>query len=109
MHSSRQNFWPKISGGEMALLNNGRRLSLQGCVFQATGGEVPMAERNEGSVTQWLVGVKEGDQESAQKLWERYFASLVRLAQAKLRSVRGGHADEEDAALSAFDSFCASA
>ena len=45
---------------------------------------------------------------AAQPLWERYFDPLVRLARTKLRAAHraGADADEEDAALSAFDSFC---
>jgi DNA-directed RNA polymerase specialized sigma24 family protein len=41
-------------------------------------------------------------------LWERYFGKLVVLARAKLQRQRHprGEADEEDAALSAFNSFC---
>jgi len=39
-------------------------------------------------------------------LWERYFARLVGLARQKLRSTPRRAADEEDVALSAFDSFC---
>lgn len=38
-------------------------------------------------------------------LWERYFAQLVRLARSKLRGGMRG-SDEEDVALSAFESFC---
>ena len=40
-------------------------------------------------------------------LWERYFDRLVRLARKRLACRAGGVEDEEDAALSAFDSFCA--
>src|SRR3954466_6105923 len=68
-----------------------------------------MPPEDGGSVTRWLGDLKAGDQAAAQKLWERYFASLVRLAQAKLRCSRRVAEDEEDAALSAFGSFCASA
>src|SRR4051812_12260761 len=68
-----------------------------------------MPPEDEGSVTRWLGDLKAGDPAAAQRLWERYFASLVRLAQAKLRSSRRVAEDEEDAALSAFDSFCSSA
>jgi DNA-directed RNA polymerase specialized sigma24 family protein len=64
-----------------------------------------------GSITGWIAGVKSGDLAAAQPLWERYFARMVDLARARLRaSGRRGHdaaGDEEDAALSAFDSLCA--
>jgi DNA-directed RNA polymerase specialized sigma24 family protein len=59
-----------------------------------------------GSVSGWIVRLKSGDAEAAQKLWERYFSRLVALARKKLRAARRRAADEEDAALSAFDSFC---
>jgi DNA-directed RNA polymerase specialized sigma24 family protein len=70
-----------------------------------------MATDGEGSVTRWIVNLKGGDPEAARALWDRYFADLVRLARSKLRATRrqGADEDEEDAALSAFDSFCAGA
>jgi DNA-directed RNA polymerase specialized sigma24 family protein len=58
------------------------------------------------SVSRWINELKEGNQEAAQRLWERYFHQLVVLARAKLRAAPRRAADEEDAALSAFDSFC---
>jgi len=63
------------------------------------------------SITGWLGNLKEGDQAAAQPLWERYFAKLVVVARAKLRRMTRTTAgeDEEDAALSAFNSFCAGA
>jgi DNA-directed RNA polymerase specialized sigma24 family protein len=57
-------------------------------------------------VTLWLGRIKAGDQEAVQRLWERYFAQLVRLARARLPSGRRRVADEEDVALSALASFC---
>jgi DNA-directed RNA polymerase specialized sigma24 family protein len=51
-------------------------------------------------------GLKAGDPEATRQLWERYFAELVRLARARLGAAPRGAADEEDAALSAFDSLC---
>jgi DNA-directed RNA polymerase specialized sigma24 family protein len=61
---------------------------------------------SEGSVSQWLGRLKEGDQEAAQKLWERYFRSLVGQARLRLQGAPRRAADEEDVALAAFDSFC---
>jgi DNA-directed RNA polymerase specialized sigma24 family protein len=63
------------------------------------------------SITGWLGDLKEGDQAAAQPLWERYFSKLVVVARAKLRRLTRTTAgeDEEDAALSAFNSFCAGA
>jgi DNA-directed RNA polymerase specialized sigma24 family protein len=70
-----------------------------------------MPPDDSGSVTQWLGALQGGDLGAAQPLWERYFARLVRLTQARLRtrSRPGAAEDEEDAALSAFDSFCRAA
>jgi DNA-directed RNA polymerase specialized sigma24 family protein len=69
-----------------------------------------MSDGEHGSVSRWIGGLKAGDGAAVQPLWERYYARLVRLARAKLRMARRGAAeDEEDAALSAFNSFCAGA
>ncbi len=70
-----------------------------------------MSSMSEGSVTQWIGDLRSEGDAAAQHLWERYFDSLVRLASSKLRARVGGSAaeDAEDAALSAFDSFCRSA
>jgi len=59
-----------------------------------------------GSVTQWISQLKAGDQAAAQKLWQGYFERLVGLARLKLKGTPRRAADEEDVALSAFDSFC---
>jgi DNA-directed RNA polymerase specialized sigma24 family protein len=58
------------------------------------------------SVTCWLHQLQAGDAAAAQPLWERYFTQLVQLARGKLRGTPRRVADEEDVALSAFDSFC---
>ena len=51
------------------------------------------------SVSLWLAGLKAGDADDIQRLWDRYFQRLVRLAGTRLP----GHArrafDEEDVAL----------
>ena len=68
-----------------------------------------MPDDGQGSITRWIADLKGGDLAAAQPLWERYFARMVDLARARLRSSRRTDAasDEEDAALSAFDSLCA--
>jgi DNA-directed RNA polymerase specialized sigma24 family protein len=58
------------------------------------------------SVTLWIDQLKRGDPEAAQKLWQRYFKQLCRLARHKLQGAPRRGADEEDVALSAFNSFC---
>ncbi len=58
------------------------------------------------SVTQWIHRLKAGDRAGVQRLWERFFGRLIGLARKKLHSAPRRVADEEDVALSAFDSFC---
>jgi DNA-directed RNA polymerase specialized sigma24 family protein len=58
-----------------------------------------------GSVTFWLEQLQAGEREAYQRLWEGYFARLVALARRRLRGAPRQAADEEDVALSAFDSF----
>lgn len=57
-------------------------------------------------VTLWIDQLKAGDSVAAQKLWEEYFERMVELARRKLNYVPRAVADEEDVALSAFNSFC---
>jgi DNA-directed RNA polymerase specialized sigma24 family protein len=61
---------------------------------------------SEGSVTHWLGRLRAGDRAAVQPLWERYFRLLVARARAALAGAPRRAADEEDVALSAFDSFC---
>jgi DNA-directed RNA polymerase specialized sigma24 family protein len=60
----------------------------------------------EESVTVWIARLKAGDPVAAERLWEGYFRRLVGLARRKLQGRPRAAADEEDVALSAFDSFC---
>jgi len=60
----------------------------------------------DGSVTIWLEQLKAGDPAAVSPIWSGYFARLVSLARGRLRSAPRAAADEEDVALSAFDSFC---
>src|SRR5262249_25462998 len=57
------------------------------------------------SVTVWIESLKAGEAGAADKLWRRYFEALVRLARDRLRGAPRAVADEDDAALNAFDSF----
>ena len=61
---------------------------------------------DDASVSNWLDGLKAGDDTDIQRLWDRYFQRLVRLARAKLPARDRRELDEEDIALSAFHSFC---
>ena len=56
-----------------------------------------------GSVSQWIGELKEGNDEAARLLWERFYAELVAVARSKLREFPRRVRDEEDFALSAFD------
>lgn len=64
-----------------------------------------MRDLRDESVTNWLGRLQTGDPAAAQKLWERYFESLVRLARQRLRGAKTRVADEEDIVQEAFDSF----
>lgn len=65
-----------------------------------------MAESAPGSITEWVGDLRKGDGDAARKLWERYFASVVRIAAGKIQGAPRGVADEEDVALSVFQSLC---
>ncbi len=58
------------------------------------------------SVSQWIEDLKQGDENAAAQLWERYFERMVVAARRKLGKNALAAADEEDVALSAFDSLC---
>jgi DNA-directed RNA polymerase specialized sigma24 family protein len=60
---------------------------------------------NMGSVTLWIGQLKAGTRAAAQPLWQNYFHQLVTRARRKLAGAARRAADEEDVALSAFDSF----
>jgi DNA-directed RNA polymerase specialized sigma24 family protein len=60
----------------------------------------------DGSISRWLDELRAGDRQAATGLWQRYFARLVELARARLQGAPRRTADEEDVALSAFDSLC---
>jgi DNA-directed RNA polymerase specialized sigma24 family protein len=60
----------------------------------------------DGSVTQWIEGLRAGDEAAATNLWHRYHRRLIRLACEKLARAPRRVADEEDVVLSAFQSLC---
>jgi RNA polymerase sigma factor (sigma-70 family) len=64
---------------------------------------------DEGSVTHWIHEVQDGNADAAQALWERYFERLVKLTRHQLRGSNRRLADEEDVAISVFDTFCRAA
>jgi DNA-directed RNA polymerase specialized sigma24 family protein len=60
---------------------------------------------SDGSISLLMTRLKEGDRTAAEGLWRVYFPRLVGLARSRLRGATR-LADEEDVALSVFDSFC---
>jgi RNA polymerase sigma factor (sigma-70 family) len=60
----------------------------------------------EHSVTAWIGDLKAGKQDASQKVWERYFDRLLRVASRQLGTAPRRVADEEDVAISVFDSLC---
>jgi DNA-directed RNA polymerase specialized sigma24 family protein len=58
-----------------------------------------------GTITFRIHRHKAGDAAACGELWEPYYRRLVGLARARLQGVARRAADEEDVALSAFDSF----
>jgi hypothetical protein len=66
-----------------------------------------MTPLDDESVTRRIGDLKVGGDSAAQRLRERYFQRHAHFARARLRSARraGAIEDEEDASLSAFDSF----
>ena len=91
--------------------HSGRRLSAasemksNGNGFR--GEEVLLPEEvelmSDGSVSTWLERLKDGNEQAATWLWDRYFRRLLGLARARLANLRRqGMADEEDVALERF-------
>ena len=58
------------------------------------------------TVSQWLHQLKRGNDLAVQELWDRYQRRQIGLARRLLGDAPRGAADEEDVALSAFNSFC---
>jgi RNA polymerase sigma factor (sigma-70 family) len=56
-------------------------------------------------ITHWIQGIKAGDNDAANLLWERYSRDLLEIARRRMASHRRA-SDEEDAVLSAFHSLC---
>ncbi|MDX1929719.1 MAG: ECF-type sigma factor [Pirellulaceae bacterium] len=57
-------------------------------------------------ITVWISGLKAGDSDAAERLWQEYFARLSAFAKRKLSHLPNRSGDEEDVALSAFHSLC---
>lgn len=109
--------WQFSSFGTNGSFLNGERVShlvlKSGMVIQfATDGpqlELVIAARDDdpagtGSITDFLGGMLEGDEESTRKLWARCFAMIARVAQSQMSGVKKRIADEEDIAACVFES-----
>jgi DNA-directed RNA polymerase specialized sigma24 family protein len=68
-----------------------------------------MSMPNDDPVTIWLGQLQAGDAAAVRPLFDRYFRRLVGLARKRLQNAPRRADDEEDVALSAFDSFCRNA
>lgn len=64
---------------------------------------------NDDPVTIWLGQLQAGDPAAVRPLFDRYFRRLVGLARKRLQNAPKRARDEEDVALSAFESFCRNA
>src|SRR5262245_9573810 len=64
---------------------------------------------NDDSISVWIDQLKAGERSAASQLWQRYVDRLVLLARKRLQGTSRRVRDEEDIALSAFDSFCRAA
>src|SRR3954453_9317495 len=80
----------------------GRAMIVRPCLWEARRA----AMASELSITRCIEALKGGDHDAARRIWEAYFHRLVGLARARLHDAPRRAADEEDVALSAFDSFC---
>ena len=58
------------------------------------------------SVTVWIQQMKAGQDGAAQQIWDRFFDKLVRVADRKMGSAERRVADQEDVAVSVFESLC---
>jgi DNA-directed RNA polymerase specialized sigma24 family protein len=61
---------------------------------------------SEGEISRIVAELKAGQRDAARPLWEHYHRRLLGLARAELGGLPRRVTDEEDVALSAFDSFC---
>jgi DNA-directed RNA polymerase specialized sigma24 family protein len=62
-----------------------------------------MKDHSGSSVSRWLLSLREGSSQAAERLWTRYFDRLVVLARSRLGLHPRPIADEEDVAVSVFD------
>jgi RNA polymerase sigma factor (sigma-70 family) len=56
-------------------------------------------------VTNWIERVKQGDAAAADQIWQEYYCRLVEMARQRLQGASLAVSDEEDVAVSVFESF----
>lgn len=56
-------------------------------------------------VTNWIDRVKQGDTAAAEQIWQKYYRRLVSMARQRLQGASLAVSDEEDVAVSVFESF----
>ena len=64
-----------------------------------------LTESDSDEITAWIDQTKDGDHAAFEKIWNRYYANLVRLARKSVVHSADRSADEEDAVQSAMKSF----
>ena len=57
----------------------------------------------EGSVSEWIQSLRNGDETAAARIWSRYAELLMSMARSRLRRTPRQVADEEDIVVAAFD------
>lgn len=65
-----------------------------------------MSDHADHSISIWLSGLKHGEEEAARQVFEQCFERLVNVAKGRLAGIPRRMADEEDVALSVFNSLC---
>lgn len=70
----------------------------------ASGGRNVNSRESEESVSHWIAAAKGGDEEALEKLWKRYFETLVRSLRSRIAQRWRKARDEEDIAVSVFNS-----
>lgn len=88
-----------LPGRELTLIVGRRRTE------PTTETEIHQMSSN-GSISRWIDGLKAGEAEAAQRLWERYVVQLVRLARRRLGSASRSVVDEDDVAQTVFSTIC---
>lgn len=63
--------------------------------------------KESGSVSEWIENLRAGDPGAATRLWNRFYANLLRIARRRLNGASRRVTDEEDLVATAFESFFA--